>query len=362
MFSIKEKYRRFRRWQEDPFRYRDSHTSHECCNCGAESENNYCPRCGQKAVYGPITWQSVWQGIMDVWGVGTRSLPYSMWQLIWRPGFLMRDYISGKRQVSFPPVKMLMIVAIALALLNSLLGVNYSDDSSTVAATDYETLLNDILDWMGNHIAWAALIVFSLFIVPVWFLFRHAPRMPRHTLPQGFYIQVFIGVQFLMFMFMLLLLFELIPSSSGNGDDASGVMVILVLPVMLMCDYKQLFGYGWWGTIWRVLVSVLLMLLVGKVLNGVGGVVYHLYGQQWSESVNYLLKCIDRLALIWLMLEIVHIINSKPWCDGAWRKPLVRLVSALAVLLVTTLVCNRLGVDNSIDSLMESYHALFADD
>ena len=60
----------------------------------------------------PITWRSVWQGIMDVWGVGTRSLPYTLWQLLWRPGYLMRDYISGKRQVSFPPVKMLVIVGI----------------------------------------------------------------------------------------------------------------------------------------------------------------------------------------------------------------------------------------------------------
>ena len=81
MFSLQEKYHRFRQWQRQPFEYHDSHDHHGCCNCGAESENNYCPRCGQKAVYGPITWQSVWQGIMDVWGVGTRSLPYTLWQL-----------------------------------------------------------------------------------------------------------------------------------------------------------------------------------------------------------------------------------------------------------------------------------------
>ena len=73
MFSLKEKYRQFRQWQQTPIDYHDSHDHHGCCNCGAESDNNYCPRCGQKAVYGPITWQSVWQGIMDVWGVGTRS-------------------------------------------------------------------------------------------------------------------------------------------------------------------------------------------------------------------------------------------------------------------------------------------------
>ena len=119
MGTLKEKYQRFRQWQENPFDYHDSHEHHGCCNCGAESENNYCPRCGRKAVYGPITWRSVWQGIMDVWGVGTRSLPFTLWQLLWRPGYLMRDYISGKRQVSFPPVKMLVIVGIFAVIIDN---------------------------------------------------------------------------------------------------------------------------------------------------------------------------------------------------------------------------------------------------
>jgi len=76
-------------------------------------------------VYGPITWHSVWQGVMDVWGVGTRSLPFTLWQLLWRPGYLIRDYISGKRQVSFPPVKMLVVMAVHLVLVYGLLGVYF---------------------------------------------------------------------------------------------------------------------------------------------------------------------------------------------------------------------------------------------
>ena len=48
MSLLKEKYRQFRQWQQQPFDYHDTHEHHGCCNCGAESENNYCPRCGQK--------------------------------------------------------------------------------------------------------------------------------------------------------------------------------------------------------------------------------------------------------------------------------------------------------------------------
>ena len=274
MSSIQDKYRRFRQWQENPFDYQDSADRHVCCNCGGEADNNYCPRCGQKAVYGPITWSSVWQGIMDVWGVGTRSLPYSLWQLIWRPGYMIRDYISGKRQVSFPPVKMLVVVALMLVLVNTLLGVDYSNSNTTVnhGSAAFNAKIDVLFDWMTNHIAWTVLMAFSLFIVPVWFLFRQAPRLPRHTLPQGFYIQVLIGVQYLMFMLMVVLLIVLLPSLSGNdGSDATGFMVTLVLPIMLLVDYKQLFGYGWWGTLWRVLLCGLLSLLICKLLIAAGG-------------------------------------------------------------------------------------------
>ncbi len=63
----------------------------------------------------PITWHSVLIGVMDVWGLGTRSMTLSVWQLLYRPGYFIGDYISGKRKLSFPPVKMLFIIALIYA-------------------------------------------------------------------------------------------------------------------------------------------------------------------------------------------------------------------------------------------------------
>jgi len=53
--------------------------------------------------------------------MGNRSLLYSLWQLIWRPGYFISDYINGKRQVSFPPVKMLVLMGVASVLMDKLL-------------------------------------------------------------------------------------------------------------------------------------------------------------------------------------------------------------------------------------------------
>ena len=363
MSLIKDKYLDFRRWQQQPFEYHDTNDHHSCCNCGNEYENNYCPRCGQKAVHGPITWSSVGQGVLDVWGVGTRSLPYSLWQLIWRPGYLIRDYVSGKRQVSFPPVKMLVVVAVVLVLVNSLLGVSYNETSSVQSAGSnaYNALRDNFFDWMSNHIEWAALMAFSLFIIPVWFLFRQAPRFPRHTLPQGFYIQVFIGVQFLMFMLLSILLFKFLPDVSDSGDDVSGFMVLLVLPIMLLFDYKQLFGYGWWGTVWRVLLAILLMLLSHRFLIYVGGVVYCFHLKEWNSVSSYLMEAVGMLALIWLLLEIVVLVNNRFWLGGVRGKALWRPLLALAAFLAVTVVCYWLGLDTPLEVVEGKFGDLFAE-
>ena len=363
MSTLKEKYQRFRHWQENPFNYHDSHDHHECCNCGGESENNYCPRCGQRAVYGPITWQSVWQGILDVWGVGTRSLPYSLWQLIWRPGYLIRDYISGKRQESFPPVKMLVIVALVLALFKNIFEEPYvesPDDGSGAGSKAFQALGFNIIDWLTNHIAWEALVAFSFFIIPVWFLFRQAPRLPRHTLPQGFYIQVFVGAQYLLYLLLLVLLFELVPFLSGGGEDAMNFMVFVGLPVMLLVDYRQLFGYSWWGTLWRALVALPLMLLFAKILQYSLGCVYCICVADWHNALMYLMDAVGLLAMAWIILEIVHLINNRSKLGGFNAKTVGRIVCAIVALLLAYIVSHSMGLKTPFDIILRVLDALFA--
>ena len=74
--NLKERWRRFRAWQESPFDY-TNHSEHatRCANCGTEFHDNFCPRCGQKAGMGPIGWNTVKQGILILWGMDTRRLP-----------------------------------------------------------------------------------------------------------------------------------------------------------------------------------------------------------------------------------------------------------------------------------------------
>lgn len=254
--QLKEKYYRFKQWQEQPYEYKlNSDNVNRCENCGNEFVGNYCPICSQKVGMGRISWNSVHKGIMDIWGLGTRSLLYSIWQLLWRPGQLINDYISGKRQVSFPPVKMLFIIAVLYSMLyywllpKAMVNLSYDQMKAGMEAFD------DFSMSIKNNYSWYSLIMALLAVLPTWFMFRYSPRHTAHTLPEGFFIQVFLAVIMLVLSFLLmpLVLVDLFLYS---------YLAMFFLGIYYIIVYKYLFGYGLWGTLWRsgfILLGVILL-------------------------------------------------------------------------------------------------------
>ena len=253
--EIKEKYRQFKQWQRQPMKYADCDDVHYCNNCGLMFSGNFCPRCSQKADMGRINWRSVRNGIMDIWGLGTRSLIYSIWQLLMRPGYFISDYISGKRQVSFPPVKMLFIVTVIYSLIiywlfPKVFGIQLHDiDEGS------RQLLSNYYNWYESHFSWAMLGMSVLAIIPTWVMFRYAPRNTRHSLPEGFFIQVLFSVLVVVLNFFLiyLVLVNLI---------AYNVIIALFTMFYYIVGYMQLFGYGFWGTLWREAFVLLPIVLI----------------------------------------------------------------------------------------------------
>ena len=235
--TLKERYKRFKAWQLDPFDWSfDKGEHHHCENCGNDFAGNYCPHCSQKAGLNKISWKSVLQSTAEVWGMGNRSMLYSLWQLIMRPGYFISDYINGKRQVSFPPVKMLVVMGVISVLIDNLFGVK----KATTVEGD-PSLANQFFVWFERSPGWGWLIMTCFFIIPTWCLFRYAPRNTKHTLPQGFFITVFMAIQVLIV---------------DDLSDFFGDFFYILLPLCYFYAYRQLFGYGFWGNFWRVVITL----------------------------------------------------------------------------------------------------------
>ena len=313
---------------------------HACVNCGHEYQGNFCPACGQKATAGRITWDTVRSGMMDVWGLGSRSLIMSLWNLIVRPGRFISDYINGKWQVSFPPVKMLVIVAVSLYFLGRLIYPQFWVDLFDEGGEGPANVFEEALFWVVSHPEWAFLFVLSSLIIPTWFVFRHAPRNTRHTLPQGFFIIVFLSVQFYLWLFALSFIFKMFDVGEDLGLTIS---FVLVLPLLVFIDYKALFGYGWWGTLWRV-ATVFELAYMGLALLVFISVLFdRLFLSTEGASVLKTLSIILFVALAAaLLISIVGMINRRPWRTVGWlkvlRNPLILLGLMLAMLIISELV------------------------
>ena len=237
--QLKRGFERFRRWVRRTPTFRPlSEDEYLCQCCGHRYHGNYCPRCSQKAGLGRITWRSVLNGVMDVWGLGSRSMPLSVWQLLYRPGYFIGDYISGKRQLSFPPVKMLFIVTLIYA------SVFYWFFPEVLKMPLEEQDAVGYKLWIRQHYSLAMLAMSVLAIIPTWVVFRYSPRNTRHTIPEGFFIQVLF--QTLTIVLSLLT----IPLDFTQSKFSTAAYDLLIMGYYFI-GYKQLFGYGIWGTLWR---------------------------------------------------------------------------------------------------------------
>ena len=242
--QLKRGFVRFKRWvrRTPPFSPL-SGEEHRCQCCGHSYRGNFCPRCSQKAELGRITWRSVLIGVMDVWGLGTQSMTLSVWQLLYRPGYFIGDYISGKRKLSFPPVKMLFIIALIYAniyfwFFPEVLKLPLEEQG----AVGYKL-------WVREHYSWAMLVMSALAIIPTWVIFRRSPRNTRHTIPEGFFIQVF-------FQTLTIVLSILTIPLDFTQSIFTTVAYDLLIVSYYFVGYKQLFGYGIWGTLWRQLLVI----------------------------------------------------------------------------------------------------------
>ena len=296
--DFKNLYSRFKRWQLNPFDNEfSSRSTHHCANCGHDFVGNYCPYCSQKAGLGPITWRSVGRSIAEVWGMHNRSLVYSVVQLFLRPGYFISDYINGRRQVSFPPVKMLAIVAVLGVIVDFLTGaihgmfsidpgekmsyisnvlswLNVHLNGTFPPPSDF---MSDIFEWLNKHPDVLSLVMLSFLIIPNYFIFRFAPRNAHHTLPQGFFIQVFSTVVFL----ALNMLYDI---------TGLGWLVLILGAVLVFVTYKQLFGYSVWGTLWRVVMAFACAITLWSVLLNTNYAIHLLREGQNDVAMRYFLN------------------------------------------------------------------------
>ena len=129
---------------------------------------------------------------------------------------------------------MLVIVALIVFLLNSL--INPNDFTTTDNNTDFKLFFR-FLNWLSHHYDWAAMFFCSFLIIPTHLIFRHSPCCSHHTLPEGFFIQVFNATQIIIITILPVIIGAFIKGIL-IGFISSGVLLLSFLYIAPIYNYS----------------------------------------------------------------------------------------------------------------------------
>ena len=279
MEQIKEKYERFKEWQIKPYEVAQlTAEKHECATCHTEFHGNYCPRCGQKSTIGRYSFKTAFLTFLDVWGLGNRGMFRTIRDLLLRPGYMIRDYLSGMQMAYFPPFKMFFLVITLSVLVDSGLNIrmtNTLNNTFTTTKVDVskepDQALNDkdskkklelkILDKIDKCVSWLdnnqTIVQFLLLLVlsgPMYLLFRKNKKIPDIR-----YSELFIAMVYITNMMTIVNIIGgfFLP---GNASVKHLAYALSIIPL------TQLFGYSYLKTLFKVVASFAILISAGVLL------------------------------------------------------------------------------------------------
>ena len=299
MKNLHNRYKRYREWKLEPHQVAPlSEEQHECATCGTHYEGNYCPRCGQSARIGRYSFKKAILLFLDVWGLGNRGMFRSIRDLILRPGYMIRDYLRGMQMAYFPPFKMFFLLLALWLVVDSGLNIqfvnrekqnkketeqifsrfkpkvsqNATDDKADEKKNgilftkeekekmfnqEYKQKEGEVGDWIEQHSSLLVLAGLLLFSLPLYLLFRRSPSIPDLRLSECFVAMVYITD--------MILIYGIIPSLLCFSVKAEIYYDLLSL-LLAIIPIKQLSGYSYFSTIWRLLAAFIPFVIMCMIL------------------------------------------------------------------------------------------------
>jgi len=287
MNNIAEKWRAFCEWQQRPYQVaRKSLETHHCTTCGEVFQGNYCPRCGQSARIGRYSLKKALLLFLDVWGLGNRGMFRTLRDLLLRPGYMIRDYISGMQMAYFPPFKLLFLLTAVLLVVES--GVNLKDTGlwgttteQTASDSTNTTVKEDVKDeptqeqakertfeeagyWVSKKVEAFAekypnatkLLLLLTMTVFIYFLIRKNPAIPDLRFSEALVAMVY--------SWDMVSIYKIVFTFLGFPVDDMIQLSLLIIPL------KQMTGFKWWRAFLVVLLSYLyvITLVFAAVIAG----------------------------------------------------------------------------------------------
>lgn len=240
-----------------------------CLNCGCEYHGAYCPSCGQEADTERYTVKSVCKNLFETLIGGDSIFLRTCVQLVRRPGYMIHDFLVGKRTRYFKPVQMLLCLVTIYALLSYALG------DSIMGADDLDLTMQNpetgeslakasklLSDFFSNRVLYSLTSALGC-VLPYQWLFHRC----KITWPDGKYVKLNVAEQFYVLIYLscqyLICGFLLLPFMNIPAVHALVKTLSYILPILLyIWTYKQLYKISWWKSAWKNIVAMMLSWII----------------------------------------------------------------------------------------------------
>ena len=273
-------------------------TVRTCTNCGEKYTGRYCPQCGQAGAWDRFSWRRVIINFLDIWGLGNRPMFRTIQELFWRPGYMVRDYLYGHRQLYFPPFKLLAVTIALTLFVNFLTGEQFDSDLADILQSVHLEKMDlspglasiaqglvDFGQFLADHPLYEVLFLVLFMVCCVRVAFR---RVGDYNFVETFIFMIFVICQLNicnLFASPIKSLYGLVENQLlvGNVSSSSpfmrglGGLVSVVASFissafavfttfLYVFDFRQFFGLSWKETIKRLLFVVVVAFAILSLL------------------------------------------------------------------------------------------------
>ena len=218
-----------------------------CLNCDAELTGRWCAQCGQRAVAGsPTLHELLHEAVHEIAHVDGKLIRTAV-LLLFKPGELTKEFLSGKHIRSVTPVRVYLLCSVLFFGIMSLLPANLkvSVDKradaqlahAAVRANQDPTILAHAMSLAFPKAMFVLMPLFALVVFAFYF------RAERMYVPHFYF-----AVHYHAFAFLLLASFEALSPIHGRVIGIVRLLLFLTLFPYLGMALQRVYGGRRWMT------------------------------------------------------------------------------------------------------------------
>ncbi len=238
-----------------------------CKNCelNLDTTFKFCPNCGQEHKEKVVHFRQFMLDFLGDYFTFDSLIIRSVRPLLFNPGFLTKEFLTGRRVRYIPPLRMFIFISIIFFLV-----LGSVDSSVAIEKSDEGEFLDSFFNIWFPRLFFLLLPLFAFFL---FLMFRKSERI---------YLSHFIfSVHFHAFIFALstifVILIDYIFPSSVFLSQWAFFITLFVLEIYLLVALRQVYRQRWFPTILKlVLINVMYSVSAMIIFAGVGTLIFYL--------------------------------------------------------------------------------------